>query len=131
MFFRRKSNAPGPGPKPSWGPRGAAAATIAARLTFENVGRYYGAVHAVSNITLDVPPGEILCLLGPSGCGKTTLLRLAAGVERPTSGRILLNEWEVAGPERFVPPERRGVGLMFQDFALFPHLTIVENVAFG
>lgn len=114
-----------------WGPRGTAGATIAARLTFEHVGRRYGDVVAVDDVTLDVPPGEILCLLGPSGCGKTTLLRLAAGVERPTSGRILINDSEVAGPQRFVPPERRGVGLMFQDFALFPHLTLERNVAFG
>jgi iron(III) transport system ATP-binding protein len=74
---------------------------------------------------------EVLCLRGPSGCGKTTLLRIAAGVERPTSGRVLLDGQEVAGPDRFVPPEKRGVGLMFQDFALFPHLTILQNVAFG
>jgi iron(III) transport system ATP-binding protein len=114
-----------------WGPRGTAAATIAARLTFEGIGRRYGGLQAVSNVSLDIAPGEILCLLGPSGCGKTTLLRLAAGVERPSAGRILIDEREVAGPERFVPPERRGVGLMFQDFALFPHLTLRENVAFG
>jgi iron(III) transport system ATP-binding protein len=73
----------------------------------------------------------VLCLLGPSGCGKTTLLRIAAGVERPTSGRVLLDGQEVAGPDNFVPPEKRGVGLMFQDFALFPHLSILQNVAFG
>jgi iron(III) transport system ATP-binding protein len=73
----------------------------------------------------------VLCLLGPSGCGKSTLLRIAAGVERPSSGRILLDEQEVAGPNRFMPPEKRGVGLMFQDFALFPHLSILDNVAFG
>jgi iron(III) transport system ATP-binding protein len=72
-----------------------------------------------------------VCLLGPSGCGKTTLLRIAAGIEKPSGGRVLINEREVAGPERFVPPEDRGIGLMFQDFALFPHLTILGNVAFG
>lgn len=114
-----------------WGPRGTAAATIAARLSFERVSRRYGTVHAVREVSLDIEPAEIMCLLGPSGCGKTTLLRLTAGVERPTGGRILINDLEVAGPDHFIPPERRGVGLMFQDFALFPHLTLRENVAFG
>ena len=83
------------------------------------------------DFTLDVAPGEVVCLLGPSGCGKSTLLRVAAGLERPTEGQILINDQEVAGRNAFVPPEKRGVGLMFQDFALFPHLTIVDNVAFG
>ena len=86
---------------------------------------------ALDRVSLDIAPSEILCLLGPSGCGKSTLLRVAAGVERPSSGRILLDGQEVAGPSRFVPPEQRGVGLMFQDFALFPHLTVRDNVAFG
>ena len=95
------------------------------------MGRHYAGAVAVEDVSLDVDPGEILCLLGPSGCGKTTLLRLVAGIERPTSGRILINEQDVSGPGVFVPPERRGVGLMFQDFALFPHLTIIQNVAFG
>ena len=93
--------------------------------------RRYGDTLALDRVSLDIEPSEILCLLGPSGCGKSTLLRVAAGVERPSSGRILLDGQEVAGPERFVPPEKRGVGLMFQDFALFPHLTILDNVAFG
>jgi iron(III) transport system ATP-binding protein len=100
--------------------RGRAGVTFAARLTFEDVSKRYGESLALDQVCLDVPPGEVLCLLGPSGCGKTTLLRIAAGVERPTTGRVLL-----------VPPEKRGVGLMFQDFALFPHLTIQQNVAFG
>ena len=113
------------------GARGKAAVTFAARLTFEDVSRNFGDTIALAHVSLDVAPGEVLCLLGPSGCGKTTLLRIAAGVERPTSGRVLLDEQEVAGPDRFVPPERRGVGLMFQDYALFPHLTILDNVAFG
>ncbi len=112
-------------------PRGRAAATIAARLTFESVERRFGETYALRGISLDIEPGEIVCLLGPSGCGKTTLLRIASGIEKPTAGRILINDWEVAGPERFVPPEQRNVGLMFQDFALFPHLTILQNVAFG
>jgi len=78
-----------------------------------------------------VEPAEFVCLLGQSGCGKTTLLKLAAGLELPNSGRIMINEQEVSGPGRFVPPEKRGVGLMFQDFALFPHLSILRNVMFG
>ncbi|MGB6907079.1 MAG: ABC transporter ATP-binding protein, partial [Methyloceanibacter sp.] len=111
--------------------RGKAGVTFAARLTFEDVSRRYGDSLALDHVSLDVPPGEVLCLLGPSGCGKTTLLRVASGVERPSSGRVLLDGQEVAGPDHFVPPEKRGVGLMFQDFALFPHLTLRQNVAFG
>ncbi len=110
---------------------GRAAATIAARLTFDRVERHYPGSQALAGFSLDIAPGEVVCLLGPSGCGKTTLLRVASGIERPTGGRVLINDFEVAGPLRFVPPEKRNVGLMFQDFALFPHLTIRDNVAFG
>jgi iron(III) transport system ATP-binding protein len=115
----------------AWGKRGTAGATIAARLTFENVERRYRDQTALRGVSLDINPGEVVCLLGPSGCGKTTLLRIAAGIEKPSGGRVLINDLEVAGPDRFVPPERRSIGLMFQDFALFPHLTIAANVAFG
>jgi iron(III) transport system ATP-binding protein len=112
--------------------RGRTPATIAARLTYDNVVHRYGDVTAVRNFSLDIAPGEIVCLLGKSGCGKTTLLRLAAGVEVPTSGRILVNDRSVAGEGgAFEPPERRGIGLMFQEFALFPHLTNLANVMFG
>jgi iron(III) transport system ATP-binding protein len=88
-------------------------------------------VTATERVSFAVDRSDRFVLLGPSGCGKSTLLRVAAGVERPSSGRVLLDEQEVAGPNRFVPPEQRGVGLMFQDFALFPHLSILDNVAFG
>jgi iron(III) transport system ATP-binding protein len=108
-----------------------AAATIAARLTLERVERRYRDAQALAGLSLDIAPAEVVCLLGPSGSGKTTLLRVAAGIEKPSGGRVLINDYEVAGPERFVPPEKRNVGLMFQDFALFPHLTIRDNVAFG
>jgi iron(III) transport system ATP-binding protein len=108
-----------------------AGATFAAQLTFENVARQFDSTQALAGVDLDIAPGEIVCLLGPSGCGKTTLLRIAAGIEKPTGGRVLINGQEVAGANRFVAPEQRGVGLMFQDFALFPHLTILGNVAFG
>ena len=108
-----------------------AAATFATGITFENIERWYGGHHALSGFSLDIAPSEVVCLLGPSGCGKTTLLRIASGIEKPSAGRVLINGSEVAGPLRFVPPEQRSVGLMFQDFALFPHLTILDNVAFG
>lgn len=117
--------------KNRWGPRGTAAAAIAARLTFEELTRSFDGHSALRGVSLDVEPGEIICLLGPSGCGKTTLLRIAAGIERPDTGRVLFDGQEVVGPSAFLPPEKRGVGLMFQDFALFPHLTILKNVMFG
>jgi iron(III) transport system ATP-binding protein len=108
-----------------------APAVGAARLTYQDVTHHCGKVAAVSGFSLDIAAGEIVSLLGPSRCGKTTLLRLAAGVERPLAGRVLTNGAEVAGDARFEPPERRGVGLMFQDFALFPHLSNLANVMFG
>ncbi len=114
-----------------WGRRGTAGATIAGLLAFETVSRRFKTTDAVSNVSFELQPGEIACLLGPSGCGKTTLLRVAAGIDRPTSGRVLLDGEEVAGPNRFLAPEKRNIGLMFQDFALFPHLSIIDNVAFG
>ena len=112
-------------------PVGRAAAAFAAKLTFDHVSRAYGDKTALKNVSFSVEPGEVVCLLGPSGCGKTTLLRIASGIETPTGGAVLINDQEVAGPNRFVPPEKRNVGLMFQDFVLFPHLTILDNVAFG
>jgi iron(III) transport system ATP-binding protein len=114
-----------------WGPRGTQAATFAGRLVFDQVTLSFGNIPAVRDASFALEPGEIVCLLGPSGCGKTTLLRIAAGVERPQSGRVFIDDIEVVGPTRFVPPEKRNVGLMFQDFALFPHLSIIDNVAFG
>jgi iron(III) transport system ATP-binding protein len=130
-WFYRRMAANGVARTVAPGARGRAAATIAARLTFEGVARRFGGNHALRGVSLDIAPGEVVCLLGPSGCGKTTLLRIASGIEKPSAGRVLINKREVAGPSRFEPPEVRNVGLMFQDFALFPHLTIIENVAFG
>jgi iron(III) transport system ATP-binding protein len=119
------------GDSPGWGARGTTGAAFAAGLAFENVFHAYDGVPTLQDVSLSIEPGEILCLLGHSGCGKTTLMRIAAGVEPQTSGRVLINGEEVAGPARFLPPEKRGVGLMFQDYALFPHLTNLENVMFG
>lgn len=88
-------------------------------------------VPAVANVSFSLKQGEVLGLLGPSGCGKTTLLRTIAGFERPSQGTIELAGQVVAGNSCWIPPERRNTGMVFQDYALFPHLTIAENIAFG
>ncbi len=94
--------------------------------------RYRSPGHlAVQDLTLDVADGEILCLLGPSGCGKTTLLRLIAGFEAPDAGTVRIAGREVAGERTWLPPDRRRIGFVFQDYALFPHLDVLNNVAFG
>ena len=100
-------------------------------LSLRAVSRRFGARAAVDGASLDVKRGEVLALLGPSGCGKTTTLRIAAGLERPDAGLVFVGGQLVEGESRHVAPERRGVGLMFQDYALFPHLTVKANVAFG
>jgi iron(III) transport system ATP-binding protein len=108
-----------------------AGVTFAARLTFEDIRHRYHGKDTIRGLSLTAEPGEVLCLLGPSGSGKTTLLRIAAGIEAQTSGRVVINDREVAGPNSFLPPEKRGIGLMFQDFALFPHMSVLDNVRFG
>jgi iron(III) transport system ATP-binding protein len=102
-----------------------------ARVALDGVSARFGPVQALRDVSFAVPAGDVLCLLGPSGSGKSTLLRLIAGVERPSGGRIAIDSRLVAGPGTCVEPEQRGVGMVFQDFALFPHLTVAENVAFG
>ena len=96
----------------------------------EDLEHSYGDEPVLHGVSLDVSPGESIALLGPSGCGKTTLLRLIAGLERPSSGSITIGEDLVAG-ETWVPPDRRRVGMVFQDWALFPHLSVAKNVAYG
>jgi iron(III) transport system ATP-binding protein len=102
-----------------------------ALLTIDAATVRFGATAAVDGVSFAVARGEVLCLLGPSGSGKSTLLRLIAGIERPSAGRIIIDGEEVAGPRTFVEPEQRRVGMVFQDYALFPHLTVAQNVAFG
>ncbi len=91
----------------------------------------FGDVCAVDEVSLSVFRGEVVCLLGPSGCGKTTVLRIAAGLETLQGGRVSIDGRPIAGDGVAVPPEERGIGLVFQDYALFPHLTVGENIAFG
>ncbi len=87
--------------------------------------------HAVKHLSLDLAAGDIACLLGPSGCGKSSLLRAIAGFVVPSTGRILLNQRVLSDATAFVAPESRGIGMVFQDYALFPHLTVLDNVLFG
>jgi len=96
-------------------------------VRFDAITKRFGDVPAVDGVTLDIHQGEFFALLGPSGCGKTTLLRMLAGFEQPSSGRILLDGQDIVD----VPPHRRPVNMMFQSYALFPHMTVAKNIAFG
>ena len=100
-------------------------------VQIEGVRKSFGATRAVAGVDLELGGGEIVAVLGPSGCGKTTLLRLIAGFEAPDAGTITVGGQTVAAPGRWVPPEGRRTGMVFQDYALFPHLTVRANVAFG
>ncbi|MDX1356280.1 MAG: ATP-binding cassette domain-containing protein, partial [Halomonas venusta] len=104
----------------------------ASALSLRGIQHTFAANKVVKGIDLDIAPGEVVCLLGPSGCGKTTLLRIAAGLEVVQEGTVSLDGLSIAAPgKRHVPPEKRNVGLAFQDSALFPHLSVLENVTFG
>lgn len=105
--------------------------TTLPRLELDAVSRRFEGKNALDAVSFALMPGEVVCLLGPSGCGKSTTLRLAAGVDRPDEGTIRISGKTVATAQRSTPPEARGIGLMFQDFALFPHLTVAQNIAFG
>ena len=96
-------------------------------IRFESIVKRFGDFTAVDDVSLDIHQREFFSLLGPSGCGKTTLMRMLAGFEQPTSGRITLGGEDLAG----VPPYRRPVNMMFQSYALFPHMTVAQNIAFG
>jgi len=100
-------------------------------LSCRGLAKRFDTVQAVAGLDFTLPAGQLLALLGPSGCGKTTTLRLIAGFEQPDQGEIHIHGRAVAGPQGFVPPERRRVGMVFQDYALFPHLDVAGNIAFG
>ena len=101
------------------------------RLEISKLTRRYGGRAVVEDLSLSVPPGQVTCLLGPSGCGKSTTLRMVAGVETPDAGEIRVDGELICANGQGLPPEQRRIGLMFQDFALFPHLSVADNVAFG
>jgi iron(III) transport system ATP-binding protein len=101
------------------------------RLEIRNLRRAFEGRAVVDDVSLTIMPGQVTCLLGPSGCGKSTTLRIIAGVEMQDSGEIHVDGQLICDTLYRVPPERREIGLMFQDFALFPHLSVAENVAFG
>ncbi|MCF7700412.1 ABC transporter ATP-binding protein [Loktanella sp. M215] len=101
------------------------------RLEISRLAKRFGDHTVVDDVSLSVMPGQVTCLLGPSGCGKSTTLRMIAGVEDPDAGRIDVDGRTLWQNGQSVPPEQRSIGLMFQDFALFPHLSVAQNVAFG
>jgi len=102
-----------------------------ARLSITHITKGFEGRRVVDDVSLSVRPGQVTCLLGPSGCGKSTTLRIIAGVEAQDSGEIFVDGKLICDTMTQTPPEARGIGLMFQDFALFPHLSVAQNVAFG
>jgi len=101
------------------------------KLELQDITRRYDGVNVVDGLSLTLAAGEVTCLLGPSGCGKSTTLRIAAGVDRQSTGSVLIDGRVVSDDTGHMPPEERNIGLMFQDFALFPHLNVEGNVGFG
>jgi iron(III) transport system ATP-binding protein len=100
-------------------------------VALKNLTKRYGDLAAVEGLSLDVAPGELVSLLGPSGCGKTTTLRLVAGFLQPEAGEIWVGERCLSSPASVVPPERRRMAMIFQSYALWPHMTVAQNVAYG
>src|SRR5512146_1267140 len=102
-------------------------ASMSTAISLRGLSKHFGEVRAVDDLDLEIRDGEFFSMLGPSGSGKTTVLRLIAGFERPTAGRILLGETDVTD----LPPYRRDVNTVFQDYAIFPHMDVVTNVEYG
>src|SRR5574340_1673158 len=96
-------------------------------IQLKDMVKRFGALEAVSHVSLDIQDGELFTLLGPSGCGKTTILRLIGGFHRPDHGQIYFGDREVSG----IPPYERNIGMVFQNYALWPHMTIFDNIAYG
>lgn len=98
-----------------------------ARIVLDNLSKKFGKIEAVRNLSLEVEDGELLVLVGPSGCGKSTTLRMIAGLEEPTSGKISIGDRSVGG----LAPKDRDIAMVFQEYALYPHMTVYKNLAFG
>ena len=96
-------------------------------LSIQGVSKRFGLFAALEHVSIEIDKNEFVCLLGPSGCGKTTLLRMLAGLEQPTTGRMIVDGREITS----LPPAKRNIAMMFQSYALFPNLTAAENIAFG
>ena len=98
-----------------------------ASVELRKLTKKYGALAVVDDVSLTIDHGSLVCLLGPSGCGKTTTLRLIAGFVEPTMGEIAVGDRVVSSPQKTVPPERRNMSMIFQSYALWPHMTVAEN----
>lgn len=103
------------------------------RIELQKINKFYEKNHVLKDLDLTINDGEFMTLIGPSGCGKTTTLRVVSGLEKPQSGRILMDGEEIVNAEEyyFAPPSKRGLNLVFQSYALWPHMTVFDNVAFG
>jgi iron(III) transport system ATP-binding protein len=102
-----------------------------ASVELRGLTKFYGPTKVVDAVSLTIEPGKLVCLLGPSGCGKTTTLRLIAGFIEPSDGEILVGDKLLSSPRHTVPPERRGMSMIFQSYALWPHMTVAENIIYG